>query len=157
MLRSDVGRELILRPDLSDWRDHYLYSPSWREDYGTYVLHHVRGRTYEVSLPDSLLAFQQYNLRASNTYATSRTVWTKTSPATVGIALREAPDPRGEPGRLRVDTVHQGDRNGAKGLYLVNIVDEVTQFEWVGAVEGISERFLGDCKELRVKGISNVN
>ena len=83
-----------------------------------------------------------YNLRASNTYATSRTVWTKTSPATVGIALREAPDPRGEPGHLRVDTVHQGDRNGAKGLYLINIVDEVTQFEYVGAVEGISERFL---------------
>lgn len=83
-----------------------------------------------------------YNLRASNTYAASRTAWTGTSPATVGIALREAPDPRGEPGHLRVDTVHQGDRNGAKGLYLINIVDEVTQFEHVGAVEGISERFL---------------
>ena len=82
-----------------------------------------------------------YNPGASNTYAASRTTWTKTSPATVGIALREAPDPRGQPGHLRVDTVHQGDRNGSKGLYLINIVDEVTQFEYVGAAPGISERF----------------
>ena len=37
--------------------------------------------------------------------------------------------------------MHQGDRNGVKGLYLVNIVDEVTQYEYVGAVPGISERF----------------
>ena len=29
-----------------------------------------------------------------------------------------------------------------KGLYLVNLVDEVTQYEYVGAVRGISERFL---------------
>ncbi len=83
-----------------------------------------------------------YNLRASKTYLARRTVWTKTRAATVGIALREAPDPRGKPGHLRVDTVHQGDRNGVKGLYLVNIVDEVTQYEYVGAVPGISERFL---------------
>ena len=46
------------------------------------------------------------------------------------------------PGHLHVDTVHQGDRNGVKGLYLVNIVDEVTRYEYVGAVPGISERFL---------------
>ena len=83
-----------------------------------------------------------YNLRASKTYVTKRTVWTKTRAATVGIALRQAPDPQGKPGHLRVDTVHQGDRNGVKGLYLVNLVDEVTQYEYVGAVRGISERFL---------------
>ena len=38
--------------------------------------------------------------------------------------------------------MHQGDRDGAKGVYLVNIVDEVTQYEYVGAAENISERFL---------------
>ena len=33
-------------------------------------------------------------------------------------------------------------RDGVKGIYLINLVDEVTQFEFVGAVVGISERFL---------------
>ena len=41
-----------------------------------------------------------------------------------------------------MDTVHQGDRNGAKGVYHVNLVDEVTQFEHVGVVAAISEAFL---------------
>ena len=83
-----------------------------------------------------------YNLRGSATYRTKRTVWTRTRPATVDIALRQAPDPQGLPGHVRVDTVHQGDRDGAKGLFLINLVDEVTQYEFVGAVHGISERFL---------------
>ncbi|MCY3838877.1 MAG: hypothetical protein OXH09_09590 [Gammaproteobacteria bacterium] len=55
---------------------------------------------------------------------------------------RRAPQPDGMPGFLRVDTVHQGDRDGAKGVYLINLVDEVTQYEYVGAVAAISERFL---------------
>ena len=38
------------------------------------------------------------------------------------------------PGFLRVDTVHQGDLDGNKGVYLINAVDEVTQFEFAGAV-----------------------
>ena len=41
-----------------------------------------------------------------------------------------------------MDCVHVGDRDGIKGVYLINLVDEVTQFEFVGAVVGISERFL---------------
>ena len=41
-----------------------------------------------------------------------------------------------------MDTVHQGDLDGAKGLYHINAVDEVTQFEIVCAVEKISERYL---------------
>ena len=41
-----------------------------------------------------------------------------------------------------MDTVHQGDRDGVKGLYLINLVDEVTRYEFVGAVVGISERLL---------------
>jgi hypothetical protein len=42
---------------------------------------------------------------------------------------RERPDPRphGQPGYLRVDTVHQGDQDGIKGVYHINAVDEVTQ------------------------------
>jgi hypothetical protein len=52
------------------------------------------------------------------------------------------PNPRGIPGFIRVDTVHQGDLNGKKGVYHVNLVDEVTQWEVVVAVEEISEHFL---------------
>ena len=51
------------------------------------------------------------------------------------------------PGFLRVDTVHQGDRDGAKGVYLVNLVDQITQYEFVGAIEAISERFLAPLLE----------
>ena len=59
----------------------------------------------------------------------------------MAIGLRQAPEPEGRPGHVRVDTVHQGDRDGVKGLYLINLVDEVTQHEFVGAAVGISERF----------------
>jgi len=41
-----------------------------------------------------------------------------------------------------VDTVHSGDRNGKKGAYHINIVDEVTQWEMIATVEAISESFL---------------
>ena len=83
-----------------------------------------------------------YNLRGSATYRAKRTVWTRTQPVAVAIGLRQAPEPRGRPGHVRVDTAHQGDRDGVKGLYLFNLVDEITRYEFVGAVVGISERFL---------------
>ena len=83
-----------------------------------------------------------YNLRASRTYVTKRNVWSKTRGPIVNIALRQAPRPNGRPGHVRVDTVHQGDRDGIKGLYLVNLVDQITQFEFVGAARAISERRL---------------
>ena len=38
--------------------------------------------------------------------------------------------------------MHQGDFNGVKGVYLINAVDEITQYEFVGAVAHISELFL---------------
>jgi transposase InsO family protein len=41
-----------------------------------------------------------------------------------------------------VDSVHQGDLDKEKGVYHINLVDEVTQAEYVGCVEGISEYFL---------------
>ncbi len=46
------------------------------------------------------------------------------------------------PGFVRVDTVHQGDLDGVKGVYHINVVDEVTQYQAVGSVETISERHL---------------
>jgi len=60
----------------------------------------------------------------------------------VSIGERRKPDPQGRPGYLRIDTVHQGDQDGVKGVYHINAVDEVTQWEVVGCVEQISEAFL---------------
>jgi hypothetical protein len=62
--------------------------------------------------------------------------------AAVSIGERRAPQPEGRPGYLRVDTVHQGDRDGAKGVYHINAVDEVTQWQVVGATAQISEAWL---------------
>jgi transposase InsO family protein len=70
----------------------------------------------------------------------------KTQSVQVNIGERRKPEPDGRPGFLRVDTVHQGDvvRNGKmiKSLYHINLVDEITQYQVVFAVEGISESFL---------------
>jgi hypothetical protein len=43
---------------------------------------------------------------------------------------------------LRIDTVHQGDRPGAKGVYHINAVDEVMQWQIVAATARISEVWL---------------
>ena len=83
-----------------------------------------------------------YNLRKSRAYRAARTTLEPTRPVRSAIGKRRRPDPRGRPGFLRVDTVHQGDLDGAKGVYHVNMVDEVTQWQHVATVEAISERFL---------------
>jgi transposase InsO family protein len=83
-----------------------------------------------------------YNLRKRRAYRETRIVYQKTRPVQVSIGERRKPDPKGEPGYLRVDTVHQGDSDGAKGVYHINAVDEVTQWEIVGAAEHISEAWL---------------
>ncbi|MDE0034236.1 MAG: integrase [Deltaproteobacteria bacterium] len=83
-----------------------------------------------------------YNLRHSLSYRRRRTTLTHTRPTPVAIGERRRPCPDGRPGYIRVDTVHQGDRDGHKGVYHVNLVDEVTQWQHVGCVEAISERFL---------------
>ena len=83
-----------------------------------------------------------YNLRRSDACRRRRTTPQLTKAVQSAIGERRRPQPDGRPGFLRVDTVHQGDLDGRKGIYLVNAVDEVTQYEYVGAVEAISERFL---------------
>ncbi len=60
----------------------------------------------------------------------------------VAIGERRRPRPEGRAGYLRVDSVHQGDLDKVKGVYHINVVDEVTQYEFVGTVERISERYL---------------
>ena len=83
-----------------------------------------------------------YNLRRSNTYRGMTRRYTKTKPVVSRIGERVRPDPKGQPGYIRIDTVHQGDLNGQKGVYHINAVDEVTQWEIVASVERISEAYL---------------
>ena len=70
-----------------------------------------------------------YNLRRNPRYRQRLNRYTKTRPTRVAIGERRKPDPMGRPGYLRVDTVHQGDTADAKGVYHINAVDEVTQWE----------------------------
>ena len=83
-----------------------------------------------------------YNLRASEPYRKQRLVFTLTRPAQVAIGNRKAPTPNGCPGFIRIDSVHQGDQDGTKGVYHINAVDCVTQWQVVASVERISEAFL---------------
>jgi len=83
-----------------------------------------------------------YNLRKQTGYQRHRRVWTKTRPVTIAIGERRAPAPNNQPGYLRVDSVHQGDQDGVKGVYHINAVDCVTQYEGVATCERISEAFL---------------
>lgn len=84
-----------------------------------------------------------YNIRKTNMYITHNLEYEGTKSITKNeIGIREKPRPDNRPGFLRIDSVHGGDSEKAKGVYYVNIVDEVTQFEMVFCVEQISERFL---------------
>jgi transposase InsO family protein len=82
---------------------------------------------------------QIYRFRNSAAYRKRNTTYQPTRPAVIGIGERRKPQPRGVPGYLRIDTVHQGDRDG---VYHINAVDEVTQWEIVAATPQISELWL---------------
>lgn len=83
-----------------------------------------------------------YNLRKRRHYRKCSMSYTKTRPVQVAIGERRRPDPQGRPGFVRVDTVHQGDRDGVKGVYHINAVDEVTQWQVVGSVPAITQSHL---------------
>jgi len=83
-----------------------------------------------------------YNLRRARGYQVRRRHWTKTKGHSVAIGVRRAPAPEGRPGFIRIDSVHQGDLDGVKGLYHINAVDCVTQFEIVATCERLSEAYL---------------
>lgn len=88
-----------------------------------------------------------YNLRKKRQYQ-SNVLWiAKTQAVNRSIGERRKPQPEGRPGYLRVDSVHQGDKDKEKGVYHINMVDEVTQWEVMGCVEGISEYFLAPLLE----------
>lgn len=83
-----------------------------------------------------------YNLRKSQGYRERHLNHVRTRPTAVAIGERRKPQPQGQPGYLRLDTVHQGDQPEAKGVYHINAVDEVLQWQVVGAAPRISEAYL---------------
>jgi transposase InsO family protein len=83
-----------------------------------------------------------YNLRKSQRYRERLLHYTRTRPTAVAIGERRKPQPQGQPGYLRLDTVHQGDQPEAKGVYHINAVDEVLQWQVVGSAPRISEAYL---------------
>ena len=85
-----------------------------------------------------------YNLRKSQRYRERLLNYTRTRPTAVSIGERRKPQPEGRPGYLRLDTVHQGDQpeGGEKGVYHINAVDEVLQWQVLGSTPRISEAYL---------------
>jgi transposase InsO family protein len=83
-----------------------------------------------------------YNLRKGRVYRERRIHIEKTRPTKISIGERRRPQPNGKPGYIRIDTVHQGDLDGIKGVYHINAVDEVTQWQVIGATPQISEAWL---------------
>ena len=90
----------------------------------------------------SISVAQLYRLRNSGAYRKRNTSYQPTRPTPIPIGERRQPKPHNLPGYIRIDTVHQGDLDGRKGLYHINVVDEVTQWEIVAATPHISELWL---------------
>jgi len=118
------------------------------EDLSGPALRHILKREFEVygdggfERLAGISASHIYNLRRSAAYRSIRVRVQHTQVRQVSIAERRKPDPRGKPGYLRVDTVHQGSHDGVAGLFPINAVDTVTQWQVIGCVETICERHL---------------
>lgn len=83
-----------------------------------------------------------YNLRKTAGYQAQRKSFTATRPVCNAIGVRKAPGPEGRAGFVRIDTVHQGDLDGLKGVYHITCVDAVSQWQVQACVQGISEVYL---------------
>lgn len=84
-----------------------------------------------------------YNLRQTKLYRERRLAIEPTRSVANSFAERRKPEPKGEPGYLRVDTVHQGrvrEQDGKMwhGIYHINAVDTVTQWEILGCCQELS-------------------
>jgi len=117
--------------DLSGPATRHLLRREW-EAYGDQRFQRLAG----------ISASHIYNLRHSTAYTKIRVRVQHTQARQVAIGERRQPDPKGQPGYLRVDTVHQGHYDGKPGLYHINAVDTVTQWQVVGCVATICERDL---------------
>src|SRR3989338_4681320 len=80
-----------------------------------------------------------YRLRATDAYKENALTIGRTISVSRAIGIRKKPQPDGKPGYIRADTVHQGDLDREKGVYHINLVDEVTQWEILVCVDSITE------------------
>jgi transposase InsO family protein len=103
--------------------------------------HNVYGDQRYERLAD-LSVSHLYNLRKSDHYQARRVSFVNTRAVCNSIGLRKAPSANGRAGFVRIDTVHQGDLDGVKGVYHITCVDEVSQWQVQACVQGISEAFL---------------
>lgn len=94
-----------------------------------------------------------YNLRDSERYERERVHRSKTTSSTrcSQIGERRAPRPQGHAGHIRIDSVHQGDHDGIKGVYHINAVDIVTQWQVVVCTEFISHSYMRTVVELLIE------
>ncbi len=92
-----------------------------------------------------------YNLRKSAGYQAQRISFTKTRPVCNLIGVRKAPRSNGRAGWVRIDSVHQGDLDGIKGVYHITCVDASSQWQVEACVQGISEAFLLPVLELVIE------
>ena len=83
-----------------------------------------------------------YNLRNERSRRARFTPAGKAGSKAVSVGQRRKPRPEGRPGFLRVDTAHLGERDGEKGIHIINAVDEVTQFQHLGAAPAITHAFM---------------
>lgn len=98
---------------------------------------------FEYKRLSKISASHIYNLRDHQTYQNVTRYFAHTKPTGVKIGERRKPLPDGRPGFIRVDSVHQGDSlELGKGVYHINFIDEVTQWEMVACVSVISENYL---------------
>lgn len=112
--------------------------------------YHVYGDTRYERLA-TLSVSHLYNLRKSTGYQALRVTFTKTHPVCNSIGVRKVPRPEGRAGFVRIDTVHQGDLDGIKGVYHITCVDAVCQWQVEACVQGISEVFLLPVLELIIE------
>jgi transposase InsO family protein len=128
--------ELLARTDeLHDWLSGPATKKIMEREYEVY------GHT-EFEHISRISVAHLYNLRKSSRYRTMTRRFTKTKPGVSPLGERARPRPNGQPGHIRIDTVHQGDTDDHKGVYHINAVDEVTQWEIVASTQKISESYL---------------
>ena len=131
---SDI--ELLARTDeLHGWLSEPATKKIMEREYEVYG-HTEFGNISRISIA------HLYNLRRSNTYRNTTRRFVKTKPNVSRIGERAKPDPKGLAGYIRIDTIHQGDINGLKGVYHINAADEVTRWGIIASVERISEAYL---------------
>jgi transposase InsO family protein len=114
---------------------------TWKNCSGAWAQHQIRPMRWSVTAGWGIVR-ACCGLLPPNSYTRQRHHFEKTRSKPSSIGEHRKPRPDGKPGYIRINTVHQGDLDKRKGVYHINSIDEVTQFEVVCTVEKISERYL---------------